>query len=177
MLRSLPLLLVFASVPAPAVAQSATPAPLAFFSKLVGEWRGDAWIMMGPAGRQVSQLHETIDAVAGGTVFTVKGIGSTRLPDGTTRKTHDAFAVVYLDRDKVTPLMRAHVAEGGNWVEPELTLTENSYRWQMQDPRAGLVRYELQIDASGRWVEKGYRSGDAGVTWMQFFEATLERVR
>jgi len=177
-MRFLSLLLLFLVAPLASEAQShATPAPLAFFSRLVGEWEGEAWIIMGPGGKQILQQRETVEAVAGGTVFTIKGIGTLKEPDGSVKVMHDAFATVYLDHDHVTPRLRAFVAHGANWLDPDLTVTANGFSWSMKDPRAGMIRYDVAFDAEGRWVEKGVMSRDEGKTWTPFFEMTLSRKR
>lgn len=159
------------------VHSQAAPSPLSLFAKLVGEWEGEAWIIMGPSGKQVASQRETVEAVAGGTAFTIKGRGTTQQPDGSVRVTHDAFAVVFLDHDRLTPRMRTFVANGANWIDPDFTLTADGYHWSMKDPRAGLIRYEMAFDAEGRWVEKGVMSRDDGKTWMPFFGMTLSRTR
>lgn len=153
-----------------------TPKALSLFTRLVGEWEGDAWMIMGPQGKVSVKQRETVEAVAGGTAFSVKGLGTLTEASGAARVVHDAFAIIYLDHDHTTPRMRAYVAaEGGNWLDPEFTLTADSYSWRMTDPRAGLIRYEMSFDAEGRWVEKGVMSRDSGKTWMPFFEMTLNR--
>lgn len=182
---ALPVVLIAVLTPAATRAQSHTPAhtpaasssnPLSLIARLVGEWEGDAWMIMGPQGKVPAKQREVVEAVAGGTAFTVKGLGTLTEANGSTRVIHDAFAIIYVDHDHVTPRMRAYVAaEGGNWIDPEFTLTANSYSWRMTDPRAGLIRYEMSFDAEGRWVERGVRSRDDGKTWMPFFEMTLKR--
>ncbi len=184
-LATLLLSAVLAAAPVSARAQAAdhagapsgTSPRLALFTRLVGEWDGEAKIAMGPQGWSTARQHETIEAVAGGTAFSIKGLGKTKGADGVERITHDAFAVVFLDQDKTTPRMRAFVALGGNWIDPDFTLSPTGYVWSMKDPRAGLIRYEMSFDAQGRWVEKGVMSRDDGKTWMPFFEMTLTKVK
>lgn len=162
---------------AQAPAMMGTPPELEIMKKLVGEWEGPAWMIMGPGGKVDAFQREWVEAVAGGTAFAVKGLGVTKLPDGTSKVVHDAFAVITLDHDHKTPMMRAHVALGANWLDPEFKINANGYTWGMKDPRAGTIRYEMEFDAQGRWVEKGFMSRDEGKTWMPFFEMTLTRKR
>jgi hypothetical protein len=158
---------------APLAAQTA--APLGIFPDLVGEWEGDAWIVMGPDGRHEVHQRETVRTAAGGTVIVVEGLGVERLADGTEKVVHDAYAIVHLDHDGTTPLMRAFTA-AGRWMDMDLKLLPNGYDWSMVDPRAGTIRYEMRFDTEGRWVEKGFMSRDGGTTWMPFFEMVLSRV-
>lgn len=175
-MRSFLLASLLAAAPIALIAQTpGTPAPLAFFTRLVGEWEGESWIVMGPAGKQTAQQREVVEAVAGGTVFTIKGLGKSTQPDGSVRITHDAFALVYLDHDHLTPRMRSHVAYGGNWLDPDFTLTADGFKWSMTDARSGMIRYAMSFDAEGRWVEQGEMSRDEGKTWTPFFEMTLTK--
>lgn len=152
-----------------------TPPELAVMKRLVGSWEGEAWMIMGPDGKQFVHQREWVEAVAGGTAFSIKGLGTKKLPDGSTQTVHDAFAVVTLDHDHKTPMMRAHVSLGANWLDPDFKLNANGYSWSMNDPRAGMIRYDMVFDEQGRWVEKGVMSRDAGKTWLPFFEMTLTR--
>ncbi|MES2305003.1 MAG: hypothetical protein V4558_05825 [Gemmatimonadota bacterium] len=152
-----------------------TPQQLVLMTKLVGVWEGEASMVMGPDNKQIVQQRETVEAVAGGTAFTIKGLGTQKLPDGSLRTVHDAFAVITLDHDHLTPMMRAHVSLGANWIDPEFTLRPDGYTWKMNDPRAGMIRYEMAFDNQGRWVEKGFMSRDEGKSWTQFFEMRLTR--
>lgn len=178
-MRTLALVSILIAAPVAAHAQApailGTPPELELMKRLVGVWEGGAWMITGPGGKVVVAQRETVEAVAGGTAFSVKGFGTTKLPDGTVRTVHDAFAVITLDHDHKTPMMRAHVAAGGNWVDPEFKINATGYSWSMSDPRAGMIRYEMIFDAQGRWVEKGVMSRDEGKTWMPFFEMTLTK--
>jgi hypothetical protein len=158
------------SVAVPAGAQQ----PLGVFPGLVGAWEGPAWIVMGPDGRHDVLQREWVREVAGGTVITVQGIGKETSVDGTERTVHDAFAVIHLDRDRATPLMRAYTS-AGNWQDMDLTLRDDGYDWGMDDPRAGRIRYEARFSDDGLWTEKGYMTRDDGKTWIQFFEMNLRR--
>lgn len=149
-----------------------TARPLGVFHDLVGEWDGTAWYDMGPSGRQQLRQQEWIVPAAGGTVITVKGLGTMAMPDGSTRTMHDAFAVVHRDQNGRGAMMRAFTAEG-RWMDMDLTIRDDGYTWGMTDPRAGRIRYEMHFDAEGRWVERGFRQ--QGEEWIQFLEMTLAR--
>lgn len=166
--------------PAALVAQAppvGTPPQLALFTKLVGEWEGEATAVMGPGAKHVLRQTERVEAVAGGTAFAVRGRGYEKMPSGAEQITFDAFAVIHLDHDHATPRMRTHTMQGGNWADPELTLRAGGYTWSMRDPRAGLIKYDMHFDAEGRWVETGAVSRDDGATWMPIFEMKLKRIK
>ncbi|MBC7842874.1 MAG: DUF1579 family protein [Gemmatimonadaceae bacterium] len=166
-----PLMLIAQAAPA------ATPPQIALFARLVGEWEGEATAVMGPGARHVLRQTERVEAVAGGTAFAVRGTGHERMADGTEQVTFDAFAVIFLDHDHVTPRMRTFTMFGGNWADPDFTIDASGYRWSMRDPRAGLIRYEMSFDTDGRWVETGSVSRDDGKNWTPIFEMKLTRKR
>lgn len=154
-----------------------TPPQLALFSRLVGEWEGEATAVMGPGAKHVLRQTERVEAVAGGTAFAVRGRGFEKMASGQEQMTFDAFAVIYLDHDHATPRMRTHTMHGGNHADPDFTLRADGYTWSMRDPRAGLIKYEMHFDAQGRWVETGAVSRDDGKSWSPIFEMTLRRIR
>lgn len=174
-MRTAPLLAAAALLTAAPQLAAQDGGSLGVFRDLTGEWAGEAWIIMGPQGKQTLTQREWVAPAAGGIVITVRGLGTERMPDGTDAVRHDAFAIIHLDHDGKTPLMRAFTANG-NWMDMDLTILPAGYDWKMNDPRAGEVRYEMRFDDQGRWVEKGYATRDGGTTWFQFFEMTLSRV-
>lgn len=159
----------------PSAAQD-VPRPPEIFQKLVGNWEGDAWFQVGPGNRQQLRQREWLESVAGGTVISVKGIGTRTTPEGKVETVHDAFAVVHLDHDGKTPLMRAFTGQG-HWMDIELTVRTDGFSWALTDPRAGLIRYDMHLDGQGSWVEEGFRSGDSGKTWTKFMGMTLTRLK
>ncbi len=176
-MRPLSLLAAACLAVSPLVAQGPPPvdrSALAIFDRLVGEWRGSSWVIQGPGGRHTVEQWESVRPVAGGTVIAVQGIGTEKMPDGTTRTVHDAFATVYIDRDGHSPRMRAFVASG-QYMDADLVTTPDGYTWGMTVPGDIRIRYEMTFDAEGRWVEKGAMSRDQGATWTPFMEMTLVR--
>ncbi|MGV3709057.1 MAG: hypothetical protein ACO1Q7_09455 [Gemmatimonas sp.] len=165
------------TAPHPPVSTMESPAALSLFAKLVGEWEGEATAVMGPGARHVLRQTERVEPVAGGTAFAVRGRGFEKMANGVEQMTFDAFGVIYLDHDHVTPRMRTFTMQGGNWADPEFTLTADTYSWTMRDPRAGLIKYDMLFDREGRWIETGALSRDNGVTWMPIFEMKLKRVK
>lgn len=174
------LVLALSLTATPLVAQQAPPpfdhSVLAFFDKLVGEWSGTAWYQQGPGARHEAVQREWVKWVAGKTALAVEGLGQEKMPDGTMRTVHDAYATIYVDRDGKTPRLRAFIATG-QYQDMDLTLRADGYDWGMTVPGNIRVRYEMRFDAQGRWVEKGFMSRDQGATWTPFMEMTLSRVK
>ena len=159
---------------APVAAQQVSPpagavAPLAY---MIGKWEGPAWIDMGPGGRHELTQREWVSTAAGGNVLTIVGQGTEKMADGSLRLAHDAYAVMYRDRDgKIA--FRAFRGDG-NWLDPELVMGEHGFVWSFTDPRGGRIRYTMTHTAQDEWNEVGER--EAGGTWVKFYEMTLRRV-
>ena len=64
----------------------------------------------------------------------------------------------------------------GNFVDTESSVSPNVFRRGFRDPRVGLLRFTITIDAQQRWFEIGEYSRDEGVSWTKNFEMTLTRV-
>ena len=176
--RFVPLVL-FLALAAPLVGQSPamphTPppadSPLAPLAFLAGDWEGDAWMIMGPEGRTAVRQREWVRWVAGGTVLAIQGVG--RLASDSSRVVHDAFATIALGNDRRTVSFRAQTMHGQ--LDPTFRIVPNGFDWEMVDPRTKMqIHYEMRLDAQGRWVEKGFRTGPTGER-IQFFEMTLTR--
>jgi hypothetical protein len=180
MRRSLLTLALFCT-PALAIAQAppamGTPPQLSLLTKLVGEWEGEATAVMGPGAKHTVRQTERVEAVAGGTAFAIRGRGYETMASGKEEITFDAFGMIYLDHDHVTPRIRTWTMQGGNFADPEFTLRATGYTWFLRDPRAGLIKYEMSFDAEGRWVETGAVTQDDGKTWFPIFEMRLKRTK
>lgn len=148
----LPLFLL-ALTPASARAQAARP--FGVMHDLVGHWAGPAWFRQPDGTRHDVHQTERVELAAGGTVITIRGLGIEKMSDGTERTIHDAFAVVFRDRDG-RPAMRAFTSQG-QWIDATLELEPGKLTWRMQPVPEVSVRYVISVDAEGRWIERGYQ--------------------
>ena len=83
---------------------------------LVGEWKGDAWIQMGPKKEHAIQT-ERVQSKVGGEVLLIEGLGKRKLEDGSAGEVvHDAMGVVSWNKKTGAYQFNTHVAgrEGGN---------------------------------------------------------------
>ncbi len=161
---------------APVSARQAGPAgaqEMRRLAPLVGEWEGTGWVDAGPNGRQSFSVHESARWAAGGSVLVLEGLGTQKLDDGTERAVHQALGVVSWDAGAAAFSMHAYRAGGGE-VSDAPTVRDGGLVWGFEDPRAGRIRFTLDIDEH-EWHEVGARSVD-GATWEPFLEMRLERV-
>ncbi len=157
--------------PAPAPGPAAKMAPLAF---LVGEWEGEAWIQMGPGGRETVQQRERVEWKVGEEVLLIQGLGRTvDSRTGELRTVHDALATIAWDPDRQRHVMWTYVGGRGTG-SPEVAVEAGQVVWTL-DSRGGRVRFIIRLDEHGRWVETGERSADGGQSWQPFFGMTLTR--
>jgi hypothetical protein len=160
--------------PISAQVRAAPSGPVEKVGMLLGRWEGQAWIDMGPRGRQTLTQREYVTTAAGGSTIIVTGQGTMRLPDGTDQLVFDAFAVMY--GDGAGGLAMRAFRKDGLWLDPTITPGERGLVWGFEDPRAGRIRYTMTMTPAGEWNEIGERSPDNGGTWIKFFEMTLQRI-
>lgn len=141
-------------------------------SFMVGTWEGEGWMMLGPGNRQTSHVTETAELKLEGTLLVLEGLGKSQDSEEE-RIVHHALGIISYDAATERYLMRAYRA-GGQFIDADLTVGDQSLIWGFTDPKAGEIRYTFSLTESGQWHEVGEISRD-GENWFQFFEMTLDR--
>ena len=167
-------------IPIAASAQSAGTSSTAEMKKLdflVGDWKGEGWIEMGPGGRSTFKQTETVQSKLNGTVVIVEGLGKGKLAStGQEGIVHHAFAVISFDSRTKKYQFRAFRADG-NFIDAEMTAEGNGLVWGFREPQRNIeIKYTIKLTDAGQWNEVGEFSMD-GKTWRKFFEMTLQRVK
>lgn len=140
-----------------------------------GEWRGPAWMIMGPNQRRTADQWEKIYRAAGGTVLVIQGLGkATNAGESTGSVIHDAFAVIYWDVQRSQYTIRTFTAAGVT-LETKADVGDKRIAWGYEHPQAGLMRYTITLTPDGQWREVGEMSRDKGATWTQIMEMTLKK--
>jgi hypothetical protein len=129
--------------PNPAVQREAMQ-KLAF---LVGQWKGEATVTMGPGGPKRLQQTEDIQFKLDGLALLVEGTG--RDPASGTVE-FNALATIAFDEASGTYRFRAH--SGGNYLETELKLKDRGFEWGYTAGSA-TVSNSMHLDDTGQWVE------------------------
>lgn len=163
-----------------AFAQSAGTSSEAEMKKLnflVGDWKGEGWIEMGPGGRSTFKQTETVLSKLNGTVILVEGVGKGKLAStGQEGIVHNALAVISYDSRAKKYQFRAFRADG-NFIDAEMTAEGNGLVWGFREPQRNVeIKYTIKLTDSGQWNEVGEFSMD-GKTWRKFFEMTLQRTK
>lgn len=171
-------LLLLCALPGPLLAQTPASVQREEMKKLdwlVGQWKGEGWVEVGPGQRRTSTVTETVQSKLDGSVLLVEGIGKAKLP-GRDEEVIVHHALGTLAYDEPAKLYRMRAYRAGHYVDAEAKLTEGGLEWGFPDPRGGRVRFIIKLDEKGRWSETGEVSQD-GKTWRKFMEMTLERVK
>jgi hypothetical protein len=137
---------------------------------LVGSWKGNGWIQMGPQGRREFTITEIVQSKLGGMVFVIEGQGKSKA-DGS--DVHTALAFVSYDDRAKTFRWRAFTAEGRQ-TDAEAKVGANVLEWGLQISQRGRIRYTIKLNEKDEWFEVGEMTQD-GESWHKFFEMTLQR--
>lgn len=130
---------------------------------LVGDWKGNAW-MMGRDGKRMDCTQtEDVEFKLDNTAILVEGKG---VKDG--KVVHDALAVITWNKDAQNYKFQSYLNSGRNGTFPA-ELKDGKLTWLLNET----TRYVVHINDKGQWYETGetFREGK----WMQFMEMTLEK--
>lgn len=136
---------------------------------LVGEWKGEATVQMGPGKSEHVQQTERVQSKLGGKLIVIDGLGK---KDG--EVAHEALGIISWDEAKKAYRFDAWTAREG-YVQARMDIGENNTAtWGFDTPQGGKVRYTIRLTEKGEWNEIGEFSRD-GERWMKFFEMTLAK--
>lgn len=144
---------------------------------LVGTWKGTGWVLT-QNGRQTSNISETFLYKLGGQIAVVEGSGVTKdEKTGVERPTHQAFGIFSYDKVSGKIKFRYYKAETGDEGETIIEPVGKSITWGFDVSESGSkIKFVLQVNDQGKWVETGEFSRDGGKTWVKFMEMELSKV-
>ena len=179
-MNKLLLVLVWLFLPIVALAQnieSQSAKEMKRLDFLLGDWKGEGWIEMGPSGRSTFKQTETVQSKLNGTVVLIEGVGKGKLAStGQEGIIHNALAVISYDSRAKKFQFRAYRADG-NLVDAEMTTDANTLVWGFREPQRNVeIKYTIKLNDAGQWFEIGEFSME-GKTWRKFFEMTLQRAK
>ena len=141
-------------------------------SFMIGEWKGEGWIMINRERKTFTQT-ETIRPKMDSLILIVDGLGySKEEVDGKKKVIHNAFGVISFDEESKSVKMLSYATTGGRRELELVRLGERKLYWAFKDEQGGTIRFTDDISNPGEWREKGEYSPD-GQRWFQFFEMTL----
>lgn len=156
------LLLAFSSTAA--LSEGAAPdhgGAMAKLDFLVGEWRGEGWIVTREGKRETFSSTEVIRRKLHDTALLIEGVHTN----------FEALAVVTYDPKAGQYRWRSFTSRGGG-VDVEAKLTgDRTLEWYPSQTS----RYTIRIDDAGQWEEVGEYTRDDGKSWKQFFAMRLTR--
>jgi hypothetical protein len=181
MKRLILLLFLFLLLPLAVAAQTPDPAQLAEMKKLdflVGQWKGEGWIVLGPGQRRTFRQTENVQRKLDGLLLSIEGLGKGNVPGKAEEVTvHNAFAVVSYDSETKAFRFHAYSGDGSTvaYIDSEAQVSAKTLVWGFHHPRGGDIRFTITLNEKEQWLEVGEFSRD-GKTWQKFFEMTLNRV-
>lgn len=145
---------------------------------LVGKWKGEASMTLGPNRTEKFTQTEDVQSRLSGTILVVEGVGRGKLPGKDEEGVvFNAFAVMSFDADKKEYAVKAYRAEGVS-VDGWLKAGDKQFEWGFTDPaRKTDIKYAVKLTEKGEWHEVGEMSRDGGKTWNKFFEMTLTKTK
>lgn len=167
------------SIAAPAAAQhpdAGVQTQLAEMKKLdflVGQWRGNSWMQMGP-NRSTSQVFERIERRLDGMALVIEGLGKAKDAEGNERVVHNALAMVNYDPAAKRYRFMSQTTQG-YFTNAEARFEDGAFIWGYKSP-IGEFRFTIRLNEKGQWFEIGEVSRDSQ-PWQKFFEMTLDRVQ
>lgn len=139
---------------------------------MVGTWKGTGFIYT-PAGKESSDVKETIQYKLDSTVLFVQGRGTRTMEDGSEEIVHDALGIISFHPFTKQYQMNSFISRGLS-TQAKLKIVDDTHMvwWFESGPMT--IRYSLSI-IGNQWTEIGERSND-GENWQQFFEMKLNKV-
>ena len=157
----------FAQAPAPSAEAVAAMAKLKF---LVGSWKGDAVMTMGPGASEEVAQTEVVESRLDGLLLVVEGVSTSKRPSQAV--VHHAVALISYDVAAKEYRVVAYRQDGQSVQATAKFLDDGAFQWGFDMPGRS-VRYTV-TDARGEWHEIGEYSAD-GKAWTQFLELQLKR--
>lgn len=140
---------------------------------MVGEWEGHGWTMT-RAGRSESETIEKVEYKLDSSIIVVEGLGTkTDSATQTTKVVHNAFGVIYCDRESNSLFMNAY-KDGESTNSKIEFLEEKVIQWNLAIPDRGTVRFTVDFSDETKWIEIGEFSAD-GAHWRKFMGMELSR--
>lgn len=130
---------------------------------IVGEWKGDGWIMGRDGEQHNFTQYEKVQFKLDSTVILVEGVGKTQ-----ENIIHNALGVISYNPEDQNYTFRSYLSSGlSNTFAGEYK--EDAFYWYPGEN----MRYVVRINEEGQWVEKGEMN--RGENWIPFLEMTLDK--
>lgn len=172
------LLLLLALVSLPLQAQQRQAAQREQMKKLdflVGQWKGEGWIITPAGKRETFTQTEIVQKKIGGLALLVEGKGTSKLPSGEEFTAFEAAALITWDDQKGNYRFFSATSEGGAGLSEGRFVDGGAWEWGFKTPQGRRIRYTIKLTDKGEWHETGESSTDEK-TWRQFHEMTLKKV-
>ena len=169
---------VIAAIPLSLRAQEFAPthdeqsAAMNKLASMVGQWKGDGWIEMGPQRFQF-ESSEVFSRKAGGLALLVEGIHRMPIPTGESRVIHNAVAMITYDADADRYRFITQLANGRGGDYHGTITADGDFQWIIPDTPMGKMTYTISVE-DGKYSEIGELTLPSGER-KKFFEMNLTK--
>ncbi|MCE7055045.1 hypothetical protein LZF95_10200 [Algoriphagus sp. AGSA1] len=131
---------------------------------LIGEWKGKGWMMNQSREKMSFDQTEKVTLKLGGTALLIEGQG-----EANGQNVHNALAIVKMGKENGKYDFHSYLQSNQHGTYESELVGEVFYWYPTNN-----VRYVIKINEKGQWYEIG--EANAGGTWYQFMEMTLDKV-
>ena len=143
-------------------------------SFMTGDWEGVGWTSTRD-GKVFSDVKEKVEYKLDSSILIVEGLGSkTDTISKEVKVVHNAFGVIFFDSLNNSLNIRAYKEGGGVATSKIKFIDEKVIEWSMDIPNGSQVRFTVDFNADGKWIEIGEFSRD-GLNWVDFLGMELKK--
>ncbi len=142
-------------------------------SFLVGNWKGDGYLISSPTERKTFRMTQTVTAKLRGSLYLVDQSGL-ETGEGASKGNPMMESLGMVSFDVTRGGFNMHLrSQGGQPIEGEAKLEKGNFVWGYGLPDGGFVRFTSTVKENA-WHEKGEITQD-GKTFFTFMEMNLKK--
>ena len=141
---------------------------------LVGQWKGEGWIQMGPDRHEFTGT-ETVQRKIAGLSLLVEGNFREKEKPADAPPIHETLGVLSWDNSRKHYWFNTWLNTGRSGQYEARLIADKTLQWTIPIPQ-GHIRYTMKLDDQQRWSETGEMSPDNGKSWHPFFQMTLTKL-
>ena len=143
-------------------------------SFMIGDWEGKGWTAT-REGKVFSDVKEKAEYKLDSSILIVEGLGTkTDAISKEVKVVHNAFGVIFFNSTDNSLNIRAYKEGGGVATSKIEFIDEKVIQWSMDIPNGSKVKFTVDFNTDGKWIEIGEFSRD-GLNWVEFLGMELTK--
>jgi hypothetical protein len=138
---------------------------------LVGNWKGEGWMITPDRKRHTFRQTERIQNKIGGLAILIEGEASNSEDD---QVFFQSLGIINYDEQNKRYRFITHTTRSP-YTESEAKVIDGGMESGFRIPQQGRIRYTIKLTEKGDWFEIGEFSSDEK-SWSKFLEMTLKKV-